>query len=461
LRNSFILLLLLLSGIFSFTKGQTIDTTIDVIGVGSSSERTPFWIESNRFGQFASGGNQFLTRFQAHGRRAPNRFGPLELSYGADLIARPGSQSTLYFNQAYLKIQAYVFELYGGRFHNRSPVNDEQLSMGSLGVSGNAVPIPQVRIGIPEWTGIPLTNNFIQIRAHLAHGWLEEDRFTKRPFYQEKVGHLRFGGDFPLNIYGGLAHYAVWGGKSNPRYGDLPAKFSDFFRVFMGLAGDERAPNTEAIHLLGDHLGAWDFGLFFELNDVSIKVYRQLPYGDKNNLKLKNPQDALNGLSIRFEESLNLPIKGLTYEYLYSKWQDGPNRDKFNGDENYYNHGIYRSGWATYGRTIGNPLFRTSNIPIDMLGNGIDNNRIVAHHLGLEMAVNAIQIIGKLTVSRNFGTRNDPFKSPYNQLSMGILSQSSIAVFNQPITLLTDIALDSGKLFGNQVGAALGFRLSL
>jgi hypothetical protein len=96
-----------------------------------------------------------------------------------------------------------------------------------------------------------------------------------------------------------------------------------------------------------------------------------------------------------------------------------------------------------------------------MLGNGIDNNRIVAHHLGLEMAVNAIQIIGKLTVSRNFGTRNDPFKSPYNQLSMGILSQSSIAVFNQPITLLTDIALDSGKLFGNQVGAALGFRLSL
>ena len=456
-----LLLLFLLSGAFSIIKAQTIETTIEVIGVVSSSDRTPFWIESNRFGQFASDGDQFLTRLQTHGQTDPDRLGPLKLSYGADFIARPGTQSTFSFNQAYLKIQAYPFELSGGRFHNRSPIHDVTLSMGSLGVSGNAVPIPQIRIGIPEWTDIPLTNNFIQFRAHLAHGWLEEDRFTKSPYYQEKVGHLRFGGDFSLNLYGGLAHYTLWGGNDNPRYGDLPAKFSDFFRVLIGSGGDDRAPNTEAIHLLGDHLGAWDFGLFLELDNISIQLYRQLPYGDKNNLKLKSPQDALNGFSVRFDESLNLPLKGLTYEFLYTKWQDGPNRDKFNGNENYYNHGIYRSGWTTYGRTIGNPLFRTSTIPIDMLGNGIDNSRIVAHHLGFEMAVSATQIIGKLTVSRNYGTRTEPFESPVNQFSMGILTQSSIAVFNQPIILLTDIALDNGELFGNQAGATLGIRLSL
>jgi hypothetical protein len=350
--------------------------------------------------------------------------------------------------------------------------------MGSLGVSGNAVPIPQIRFGIPEWTGIPLTNNFIQVRAHLSHGWLEEDRYTKSPLFQEKVGHLLFGGDFPLNVYGGLAHYAMWGGKDNPFYGDLPSSFSDFFRVFIGVGGDERAPDVEADYLLGDHLGAWDFGFFLELNNVKINFYRQLPLETKDNLKLKSLQDALNGLSIRFDESLDLPIKGLTYEFLYTKWQDGPRtenilddgtkcfefpencRDPFQGNENYYNHHIYRVGWATRGRTIGNPLFRTSDIPLDRLIDGIDNNRIVAHHLGVETELLGTQLIGKFTISRNYGTRDDPFETPVNQLSFGVLSQRNMTFFNQPVVLLVDVGVDSGDLFGSQLGASFGIRWS-
>jgi hypothetical protein len=476
LKQCLITFLILLSGQFSITIAQSLDTTIDVIGVGSSSGQTPFWIQSNRFGRYASDGSYAFTRLQLHGSTDSDSFGPFDLLYGADLLARPGSQSTLSFTQAYLKVRAYVFELSGGRFQNTSPIHDEALSMGSLGVSGNAVPIPQIRVGIPEWTGIPLTNNFIQIRAHLSHGWLEKDRYTKSPLYQEKVGHLRFGGDFPLNIYGGLAHYAMWGGKDNPAYGDLPSGFSDFFRVMIGVGGDERAPDVEADYLLGDHLGAWDFGFFLELNTVKINFYRQLPLETKDNLKLKSLQDALNGLSIRFDESLNLPIKGLTYEFLYTKWQDGPRienvlddgtrcfefpercRDPFQGNENYYNHSIYRVGWATQGRTIGNPLFRTANTPVAKLVNGIDNNRIVAHHIGIETAVLATQIITKFTVSRNYGIRENPFETPINQLSVGILTKRSVTIFDQPMVLLADVALDSGDLFGSQFGASFGIR---
>lgn len=473
------LLLFLLSGLSAITKAQGLKTSIDVIGVGSSSDNTPFWIESNRFGRYSSGGSQVLTRIQALGTSAPESFGPFRFFYGADLIARPGNKSTVSFNQAYLKIRAGAFELAGGRFHSMSPVHDKTLSMGSLGVSGNAVPVPQIRFGIPEWTGIPFTNNYVQIRAYLAHGWLEENRYTKSPLYQEKVGHLRFGGDFPLNLYGGIAHYAMWGGTDNPQFGDLPARFSDFFRVFIGVGGDERAPDVEADYLLGDHLGAWDFGFFLELENVDMKFYRQLPLETKDNLKLKSLQDALNGISIRFDESLNLPIDGLTYEFLYTKWQDGPRtenilndgtrcsefpercRDPFQGNENYYNHHIYRVGWATQGRTIGNPLFRTSDVPVSELVDGIINNRIVAHHLGIEATQFKTNIVGKITVSRNYGTRNDPFPEPVNQFSVGILTQRSITLFNQPVVLLADVAMDSGDLVGSQFGASLGIRLSL
>lgn len=472
-------LMVLLSGLPSKTQAQSLDLSAEVTGVLSSSERTPFWIQSNRFGRYASDGNHVYTRLFMEGSIAEKSSGPFQLLYGADLIARPGTQSTVSFNQAYVKLQAYAFELTGGRFHNRSPIHDRTLSMGSLGVSGNAVPIPQVRFGIPEWTGIPFTKDFVQIRAHLAHGWLEEDRYTESPLYQEKVGHLKFGGSFPLNVYGGLAHYAMWGGKNNPQFGDLPARFTDFFRVFAGVGGDERAPDVEADYLLGDHLGAWDFGLFLELENISLKAYRQLPLETKDNLKLKSLQDALNGLSVQIDESLGIPVRGITYEFLYTKWQDGPRtenilpdgtrcfefpercRDPYQGNENYYNHHIYRVGWATQGRTIGNPLFRTSNVPISNLVDGIDNNRIVAHHIGVESSVFKTRIVSKLTFSRNYGTRDDPFPSAVNQFSAGLLTQRSLTLFNQPMVLLADLAYDHGDLYGNQFGVSFGLRWSL
>lgn len=468
----------LLSGIFLNTKAQTLETTIDVIGVGSSSGQTPFWIESNRYGRYASDGSHLLTRLQVFGRSNSDSYGPFEFSYGADFVVRPGSQNTASLNQAYLKISAYNIEFAGGRFHTRSPVHDEKLSMGSLGVSGNAVPVPQIRLGLPEWTGIPFTRDLIQIKGHVAHGWLEADRFTRNPLYHEKVGHARFGGNFPLNVYGGLAHYAMWGGTDNPQFGDLPAEFSDFFRVFIGIGGDDDAPDVEADYLLGDHLGAWDFGFFLELDDLTLNFYRQHPIETKDNLKLKSLQDALNGISIRFDDDLNLPIKGVAYEFMYTKWQDGPKRenilddgtrcsefpdkcrDNFKGNENYYNHHIYRVGWATHGRTIGNPLFRTSGLPVESLVDGIINNRIIAHHIGLDANIGKSSVVAKITASRNFGTRNDPFPEPADQFSIGFQTQTPVTLFNQPFILLADLALDNGDLVGNQFGAAIGLRWS-
>ena len=472
-------ILLLLSGISSHSIGQSTDLSVDFIGVGSTSDQTPFWIQSNRFGQYSTDGNQVLTRIQAHSSVLPENSSIFNINYGADLIARPGPQQTLSFNQAYLKIRAYAIEFSGGRFHARNPIHDERLSMGSLGVSGNSVPVPQVRLGIPEWTGVPFTNDYVQIRAHVAHGWLEKDRYTKSPLYHEKVGHVRFGGNFPLNIYAGLAHYAMWGGYDNPAYGELPAKFSDFFRVFAGKGGDIRAPEVEADYLLGDHLGAWDFGFFLDLNNISMTFYRQMPLETKDNLKLQSPQDALNGLSVQFDESLGLPIAGLTYEFMYTKWQDGPRRenvledgtrcfdfpercrDRFQGNENYYNHSIYRTGWATHGRTMGNPLFLTSRVPVTSSTYGIINNRIVAHHLGVEAEIFDMNVVGKVTYSRNYGIRENPLPEPENQISLGLFMYRNIILFDRPLTLLTDVAFDSGDLFGSQFGASLGLRWSL
>lgn len=447
----------------------------ETYGVVSSSGATPFWLQSNRYGMFAPDGSHILTRFQAHGLEYfggsdSDRF---TLRYGVDLIARPGSSSTLSFNQGYLRMDAWGLFLQAGRFHNTSPIHDEELGMGSLGISNNAAPIPQLRVGLTNWTSLPLTRDFVQIKGYIAHGWLGSRRITDNVLLHEKVGHARFGGDFPLNIYGGLAHYVLWGGKNHPDHGDIPAGISEYFNAFFATkAGDDSPPQFQA-YMYGDHIGAWDFGFFMEFEDVDIKVYRQFPLETKDNLKFKSLQDALTGVNFQFNESFTLPINALTYEFLYTKYQDGPRvpepeglRDTHRGNENYYNHGLYRTGWVYNSRTIGNALFIPSSDP----NIGVFNNRIVAHHLGVSFSLmRNISLSTKTTFSRNYGKRWDN-RIPDDEEKIGlfdpyIIQWSFFAGLETPlnwsgntITILTEAGFDNGALVGDQFGILVGIR---
>lgn len=450
------------------------DLSFETYGIVSSSGTTPFWLQSNRYGMFSTGGNQFLARFQAHGAeqfggRNGNRF---TLRYGADFIARPGEQSTASFNQGYLRLDAWGLFLQAGRFHNTSPIHDEELGMGSLGVSGNSTPIPQIRTGLADWTSLPLTRDFVQIKGHMAHGWLGSERYYSDVLYHEKVGHARFGGNFPLNVYGGIAQYVLWGGTS-PEGVQRPSSFTDFLRVAVAISGGEDAPGEDRVYIIGNQLGTWDFGFFLELDAFDLKVYRQFPIETKDNLKFKSPQDALTGITIEPASDLNLPVRKLTYEFLYTKYQDGPRRpntggdltrDLFRGNENYYNHGSYRSGWVYNNFTIGNPLFVPSSDP----NIGVFNNRVVAHHLGVSFSLpNNISLTTKGTFSRNYGKRwdnripEDTEKAPLfdpsiDQWSLSAEVEIPFTFQNQIFSMMVEAGFDNGELIGNQVGLLLG-----
>ena len=410
--------------------------------------------------------------------------------YGTDLITRPGSQSTLSFNQAYVKLQGYGIEFAAGRFHNTSPISDDILGIGSLGVGTNATPIPQIRLGLIDWTPIPFTNEFIEIKGHIAHGWLGSRRYTEDLLVHEKAGHLKFGGKFPLNVYGGLAHYVKWGGN-HPEEGEIPTRLSDFFNVFFAKGGDEFTPGQEQAFILGDHLGAWDFGFYLNLEETQFKVYRQMPIETKDNVKFKSIQDALTGISVQFSEDSRIPLDRFVYEFLYTKYQDGPRRpnivdgvncaenpgtcrDDFMGNENYYNHGLYRTGWAYNTRNIANPLFTVSEENL-----GIVNNRIVAHHLGIQASWGKTLLTGKATFSRNYGKRCDnripdlgegelfgvecenivdtTIERSLDQWSF--LAGADIPLrTEQNLSFTIELAFDNGRLAGSQFGSLIGLR---
>jgi len=458
----------------TFAQFSTPDFSLETYGIVSSSGTTPFWLQSNRHGMFSSEGSQLLTRIQAHSsnNQITNN---LTLSYGADFIARPGTQSTANFTQGYARLDAYGLFLQAGRFLNTSPIHDDELGMGSLGVSGNAPPIPQIRAGLSDWTSLPFTRDFIQIKGHIAHGWLGSERFVSDVLYHEKVGHARFGGDFPLNLYGGIAQYVLWGG-TRPDGIQLPNTFDDFWKVFFAVGGDEDAPPEDRDYIVGDQLGAWDFGFFLELDSFDMKVYRQFPLETKDNLKLKSLQDALTGITIKPADRFNLPVRKLTYEFLYTKYQDGPRvpepeglRDSFRGNENYYNHGTYRAGWVYNGNTIGIPLFLPSSDP----NIGVFNNRVVAHHIGASFDLPSNLILtAKSTFSRNYGKRwdnriptdiikNNLFNPYVNQLSLFLGLEIPLLLNDNIYSFTVDTAYDNGMLLENNFGINVGIKYIL
>ena len=480
---SFLILIVTCTWIFAEPANAQLNVQTSV--VVSSSSTTPFWFQSNRFGHFSGEGTQFLTRIYYDDIIESD--GPFTLLYGADLIARPGRESTASFNRGYLKLQAYGFELAAGRFVQISPGYPSGLGMGSLGISRNVTPIPKVSFAVPTYLPVPFTKEFIKFRGHLIHGWLGSERFTEDVLLHEKVGYLKFGGNLPVNLYAGLAHYTKWGGNNHPRQGDIPKRFSDYWNVFFVMGGDEFTPGQEQTYALGDHLGVWDFGADLELGDTNIKLYRQFPIETKFNLKLQSAQDALTGILIELPDDNSSFLRSFIYEYMYTKYQAGPRRpnvggdlsvDLYRGNQNYYNHGLYRTGWVYNFRTIGNPLFK----PVDS-NLGIINNRIIAHHVGFEALSRGVTLTGKATYSRNFGKRCDNRVPDLGEEELfGIQCENVVETSNgrelKQISLLAsaeaparflgrddlflkvELAFDNGLLFGDQFGVMTSLRWS-
>lgn len=452
--------------------------SVETSGIISSEDNTPFWFESNRNGIFSREGSQFLIRFQYHDGK--DDIGKFDLLYGAGLITRPGNQSTISLNQGYLKIRGFGLEFAGGRFIDPSPLYDRPLGMGSLGISTNATPIPKIKLGLSDWAAVPFTNKFIQVQGYISHGWLGSERYADDVLLHEKAGYIKFGGDRAINLYGGLVHYVLWGGISpDPSVGNIPNDFSDFIDIFFAQSGDESTPGPDQAYVLGNQLGTWAFGSVIDLQETDINIYLQAPIESKYDLKLKNMSDILTGISLSFSEDLNLPIDSFVYEYLYTKDQGGerrlnpqadPSVDLYRGNQNYYNHEIYKTGWAYQFRMIGNPLFK-----LNEENRGVLNNRIVAHHIGFESNFETFDLFGKVTFSRNYGKRCDNRVPDLGEQELfGIRCENTVdtipgrsleqwsflagaeiplaIIAEEKITFRIEAALDNGRLFGNQFG---------
>ena len=391
--------------------------------VASSGNSAAFWAVSNNYGTISVNPNCALLRAGLFTDFDTLRKNKVDYSYGLDVINRMDGKYKATIQQYYLKVKYKFITLQGGRIEEYLGDQDSTLSSGGLLWSGNAQPMPKITIGILNYTPVPFTHGYLEIKGALSHGWFEKDAYVKHEWLHHKYIYLQAGGKLPVHVHFGFHHYAQWGGVS-PDAGRLPSSFRDYLVIFRAkqVDGDSsfirenpNIPPGELSNRIGNHLGSRNIGIDLDSKIAKVSFYYQTIFEDNSGYRWHNMSDGLWGLSIRFNRLKWL--SGFVYEYLNTtdqsmSWaQDRNNKES----DDYFNHGIYFNGWTYKNYTIGSPLITSPalqkqiGIPSDIQYDYLRNNRIRAHHIGCNGPLNRMSYKLFLTWSRNQGTYSFPF----------------------------------------------------
>lgn len=460
-----------------------IDYRIETGLTFSGGKNTPLWLTANKHGLGSIEKN--------NGYLMAGVFRPMEkektFSYelGLELVGAYNFPANFMVRQAYADLKYAFLGLSIGSKIRDGEFKNQELSSGALTFSGNALPIPQVRIGIPEYWAIPGTRGWFSVKGHVAYGiftdgrWQEDftnrkQNYVKKALFHDKAIYFKIGdGKFPLVLEGGLAMPARFSGDSY-KYNknkeelvltEIPHRLKDFWNILIPSKGDGETLGMDQANILGDMLGSWNFSLSYKLKDWKLRAYFEHQYNDHSQLFMEYGwKDGLWGAEITLPE--NPFVSEFVYEYLYSKDQTGPVYhdsdkwvpDQISGSDDYYNHGVY-SGWQHWGMAIGNPLFVS---PIYNSNGSLyfRSNRLIAHHIGFTgYPTSELKYRILFSHARHWGTYSNPLEDvKYNMNGLAEVTYAPVKLKNWAFTLA--LAADKSDYIGNSLGGMLTVRFT-
>ncbi|MDD3568103.1 MAG: capsule assembly Wzi family protein [Bacteroidales bacterium] len=488
------LILLSISLAFAQVDSSRLRSDITLVSTFGTSNDQSFWLTHNRWGIFDDASANGLALLS--GSYSLNNERYFSLGAGLDLVARASNSSKAYIQQGYIEAKLGFVHLEVGRKQSIHGIDFGRLSSGSVAISNNTVPIPQVVLSIPEFTKVPYTFGLLEFKGHFAHGWLDNSRFVTNAYHHNKSFHVQLGGDIGINAYWGINHTAIWGGSS-PVHGELPSSLSDFLRVIVAKEGADGSPANE-VNALGFHSGVWDWGIKARIGEANAHLYYQHIFTDGSGKRYQNKFDGLWGARVENPFSSRF-ITEILYEFLYTLHQSGPGLSDphpndppdfcdqpncgypYGGRDNYYNNGMYRSGHSYLGMSLGSPFFLTQR-QLDKIDPSIRtyssayfvSNRNIAHHFGLKGEVhNHLSYRFLASYVRYFGTypglnmgqlwgsidpsldHEEYFFNPDQRQWYLMLESSWQPKKDLPLKLNTTLAADKGDLF-NSMGIMIG-----
>lgn len=443
----------------------------------SDGNHSPLWLNANKQG--LSSINRNSGYLAAGIFRETDKDKRFSYGFGLELAGAANFTSNFIVQQAYLDLKYQLIGLSIGSKERYSDLVNKELSSGELSLSGNARPVPQVRVEIADYTKVPGTNGWLSFRGHVAYGRFTDSNWqkgfagphvnrTSGGLYHSKALYLKLGEmeRFPLTFEAGIQLEAQFGGTRYNADGTtfkMPAKLKDFFKTLVPMAGGKDTPLADQVNIEGNQLGNYHFSLNYRLEGWGVHAYYEHYFEDHSMLWIEYPwKDGLVGVEIT--PPANRLVSGVVYEYIGSKDQTGAVfwdhnsiiDQQISARDNYYNHGFY-GAWQHWGMALGNPLFTS---PIYNKNGELDfrSNRIIAHHLGISGApFKGLKYRVLISRSDNWGTYSKPFREVVKNTS-GLLEVTYAPCRLPGWSFTVAGGTDRGGMLGDNTGGMVVIR---
>ena len=481
--------------------------TVGVMMNASNSELAPYYISSNRYGDITQQYSALLEVSLLHSSDFNRRF-----AWAAGIDVLGGYTSSAGYerynlNSAQFEVQkqhparvwldrAFVTAKYrsifavAGQESKSSPIVNDFLSSGDLVWSNNARPPVGLRAGFISYQNIPFTRGWLQLKGEFGYfrelddKWLENHYnyynhfITTGRWLHYKSLHFRTKPSQPLVFtigaqsacqFGGTAKYYKDGQLDHTVKMDADPKA--FFRTFIAGSGGNSAGDS---FVEGNHLGTWDIALEYRRDDLGqLRAYTQWLWEDGSGIGKMNGFDGLWG--IEFRQYGHYLVSGAAIEYIDFTNQSGPIHwtpndhpgtaitSHSSGADDYYNNYIY-NGYQSRGMSIGSPFVKSPLYNRDGYMRYRDNV-LRGFHAAIEgWFTNEWHYLLQASYRKAWGTPIIPRVGSVDDFSMALSVNYApywLRGFKvDGLSVGATVAIDRGKLYGNNWGAQLGISYS-
>ena len=178
LRSLIPLFILLLSSFAFSAKGEWNDSIRYHAEIGASfsgGQHTPFWMANNQYGLASiTRNNGYLRAGVFHDMDTTKRF---TWGAGADLAVAARFTSVFVVQQLYGEVKYRCLNLLLGSKELNGFMHNSDLGSGNMMFSGNARPIPQLRIGIFDYADVWGTKGWFGVKLYGAFCMFTDNRW--------------------------------------------------------------------------------------------------------------------------------------------------------------------------------------------------------------------------------------------------------------------------------------------
>lgn len=383
----------------------------------------PFWMTTNQHG-IVPNANCGIAQISLYREFNPQSR-KLQFSYGADIAGYTTKEDNkAIISQLYGSLRLGKLQLDLGVKHRPQKYHGLSSTNGNILWSDNSRSYPGYCFSLNDYSNMFFLPNWLTVKAEYGDYILNDDRYMgnrtrlhhKNLFFKTRLSKK-------ISLITGLDHYCMWAGESE-KYGVQPHSIKDYIKAATGAAGGEGALETDKINAIGNHIGAWSIRLEHKGNTDWTFFYSH-PFEDRSGREFKNYPDGNYGIFIDTKKEKAL-ISSLVYEFTYTKHQSGPNherrladgtRDILGGNDNYFDNGIYKSGYTYHNKIMGTPFFTLKAINKDGMVLGMAGARIIAHHIGIRgHIIKALNYRVKCSYIRSYGKHHAPFHPVHSDI---------------------------------------------